>query len=219
MKQLVMAVIKILSTALLAGLMLFGIFWIYKYYVCTVPSVTSKGKDYSEYLTECADMAEDYVKVRGLNDEFCVFVDYGLPSGTPRVHVWSFKENKVVYSTYSMHGPGNGSTASTPVFSNKSGSYCSALGHFTITKDHGNRQKRGFRLKGMDTANRNAYSRGLMLHRSKWVDTHCWMKYIPLNARSCLGCVTVSSRGFNYLESLINSQQKNLLLWSFDSSI
>jgi len=192
--------------------------WGYKYYMCTGPSTTYNGQDYETYLQHCALEAKDYAKVRGLNKDYCIFVDYGIPSGTPRVFVWSFKEEKVVARTYSMHGPGKGSTAEKPVFSNTPGSKCSALGHFAITKDHGRRQKRGFRLKGLDAANCNAYARGLMLHRSAWVDTHCWMKYIPLNSVSCQGCVTVSSRGFNYLEKLVKEQDKQILLWSIDST-
>lgn len=196
-----------------------GLWWGYKYYVCGVPSATYDGNDYLTYLSECSKEAAKYAKVRGLNEDYCVLVDYGIPSGTPRVYVWSFKENKVISHTYTMHGSGMGSTAEKPVFSNVSGSKCSTLGHFAITKDHGRRQKRGFKLKGLDVANRNAYDRGIMLHRGKWVDTHCWMKYIPLNSMCCQGCVTVSSRGFNYLEKLINNQKKQILLWAFDSTL
>ena len=106
----------------------------------------------------------------------------------------------MVNQTYTMHGPGKGSTAKQPVFSNEKGSKCSSLGHFAVTKVHGNVQKRGFRLKGLDPDNNNAYSRGIMIHNSIWVDTHWWMEYIPLNSLSCQGCVTVSSKGFKYLE-------------------
>lgn len=217
-----MKTIKFLMYSIISALVIvtsMGLWWGYKYYVCGVPSSTYDGNDYLTYLSECSKEAAKYAKVRGLNEDYCVLVDYGIPSGTPRVYVWSFKENKVISHTYTMHGPGMGSTAEKPVFSNVSGSKCSTLGHFAITKDHGKRQKRGFKLKGLDVANRNAYDRGIMLHRGKWVDTHCWMKYIPLNSMCCQGCVTISSRGFNYLEKLINNQKKQILLWAFDSTL
>lgn len=216
-KQKVFVLKNLLCVIILTLLCMTG-WWCYKYYMCPSPSTTYNGQDYQSYLEQCAVEAKSYIDVRGLNSDYCVFVDYGIPSGTPRVFVWSFQEEKVIAQTYSMHGPGNGSTAEKPVFSNMAGSKCSTLGHFAITKNHGKKQKRGFRLNGLDVSNRNAYNRGIMLHRAKWVDTHCWMDYIPLNEISCQGCVTVSTRGFNYLEKLIKEQEKQILLWSIDST-
>lgn len=152
-----------------------------------------------------------------MNEHYALFVDYSIPSGTPRMFVWDFLQNKVVASTYVMHGTGEGSTAEQPRFSNRPGSKCSALGRFLVTKEHGNVNKDGFRIKGMDRDNQTAYERGLLIHSSFWVDRYCWMKYIPLRAKSCSGCVTVSSRGMNYLGRLINNEEKPLLLWSFCS--
>ncbi|MBQ3631144.1 MAG: murein L,D-transpeptidase catalytic domain family protein [Prevotella sp.] len=142
-------------------------------------------------------------------------MDYSIPSGTPRLFVWDFHQKKIAASTYVMHGPGSGSTDQKPRFSNRPGSKCSSLGRFLVTKEHGRRNKRGFFIKGLDTDNQTAYARGLMIHGSKWVDGHCWMRYIPLNAKCCQGCVTVSTRGMDYLYSLINKEKKPLLLWNF----
>ncbi len=116
-----------------------------------------------------------------------------------------------------MHGPGGGSTDEKARFSNRPGSHCSSLGRFRVTKDHGVRLKRSFRISGMDIDNQTAYARGLMIHSAGWVDTHCWMKHIPLRAKSCMGCVTVSSRGMTYLWNLVNKEKKSLLLWNFES--
>ena len=82
---------------------------------------------------------------------------------------------------------------------------------------HGNRLKHSFRLNGMDFDNQSAYARGLMIHSSRWVDNWCWKKYIPLHRVSCQGCVTISSRGMNYLWPLIEGEKKALLLWNFES--
>lgn len=162
-----------------------------------------------------AIVANKVARRHNLNTNYCLFVDYGIPSGTPRLFVWSFKDNKIVARTYVMHGPGKGSTAEKPVFSNKPGSNCSSLGRFVVTKEHGAKLKRSYRLKGLDKNNQSAFLRGLMIHRAKWVDINCWRKNIPLNGRSCQGCITVSSRGMNYLEDLINGEKKRLLLWTY----
>ena len=177
----------------------FCLHWAWKYY--GLPELP----DSREYKTieERAEKALAFARRHNMNEHYALFVDYGIPSGTPRLFVWDFQQQKI--------------TAERPVFSNKPGSQCSSLGRFLVTKEHGNRLKRSFRIKGMDMDNQSAYARGLMIHKSGWVDSHCWMRYIPLHRVSCQGCVTVSSRGMNYLWSLVNKEKKSLLLWSFVS--
>ena len=188
--------------------------WGWKYY--GLPELP----DYREYesLEERADFALAYAKRHNLNEHYALFVDYSIPSGTPRLFVWDFRKNRIVARTYVMHGSGGGSTDERARFSNRPGSKCSSLGRFLVTKEHGRRNKRGFRIKGLDTDNQTAYGRGLMIHRAGWVDRHCWKKYIPLNEKCCMGCVTISSRGLNYLHPLITRERKPLLLWNFCSS-
>ena len=190
-----------------------GLYWAWKYY--GLPEFP----DRREYKTieERAEKALAFAKRHDMNEHYALFVDYSIPSGKPRLFVWDFHQKKIIASTYVMHGPGGGSTAEQPRFSNRPGSECSSLGRFLVTKDRGNRLKRSFRLKGMDFDNQSAYARGLMIHSSSWVDKWCWKKYIPLHRSSCQGCVTVSSRGMKYLWSLINKEKEPMLLWSFVS--
>ena len=162
-----------------------------------------------------ADKALKYANRKGLNSHYCLFLDYGIPSGKPRLFVWSFDEGRIVYSGHAMHGPGNGSTDSVPVFSNVYGSQCSSVGKFEVTRKRGTRNKTGLRLKGLERSNNHAFSRGIMIHSSRWVDTHKWRKYIPLNPQTCQGCVTVSTRDMAYINKLVGSQDVNLLLWSY----
>jgi hypothetical protein len=114
-----------------------------------------------------------------------------------------------------MHGPGKGSTDETPVFSNVPGSHCSSIGRFEVTRLRGRRNKNGFYLKGLEFSNSSAFSRGIMIHSSKWVDRNRWRKYIPLNSKCCLGCVTVSTRDMAYINRLVGKEEGNLLLWSY----
>ncbi len=121
---------------------------------------TIKGIDRREYKTieARAEKALAFARRHNMNEHYALFVDYSIPSGTPRLFVWDFHQKKIVASTYVMHGPGGGSTAERPVFSNKPGSECSALGRFLVTKEHGNTLKRSFRIKGMDLDNQSAYT-------------------------------------------------------------
>lgn len=188
-------------------------YWAWKYY--GLPEWPDR-REYKS-IEERAEKALNFARRHSMNEHYALFVDYSIPSGTPRLFVWDFHQKKIVASTYVMHGAGGGSTAERPCFSNRLGSGCSALGRFLVTKENGNRNKRGFRIKGMDIDNQSAYERGLMIHSSFWVDRWCWKKYIPLRGKSSLGCVTVSSRDMNYLWKLINKEEKPLLLWSFIS--
>lgn len=181
----------------------------------TPTAVEKITKNYST-LEERAQDAKAFAARKGLRQDYCIFVDYSLPSGTPRVFVWSFKENRIIAHTYTMHGPGKGSTAQRPIFSNRRGSECSSLGRFEVTKSHGfHLGRNSFRLKGFDNTNYNAWSRGLMIHSSTHVDRNKDNKFIPLQRRSCQGCITTSTIGLAYLKSLINTSSKNLLLWAF----
>lgn len=202
-------------------------YWIWKYYY--LPDVDDqKGKDgifvpampdrtQYEALEDRAAAALDFAKKKNMSTNYALFVDYGVPSGTPRLYVWDFNKRKIVARTYVMHGPGKGSAAEKPVFSNMPGSNCSSLGRFLVTKQHGRINKTGYLLRGLDIDNQTAYVRGLMIHRSTYLDGHVWMKYVPLKGNSCSGCVTVTSRGMEYIGKLVEKEKRPILLWNYCS--
>ena len=196
---------------LIVPALIFGLYWGWKYF--GLPEWPDR-KGYKT-IEERAERALAFARRHNMNEHYALFVDYAIPSGTPRLFVWDFQGKKIVASTYVMHGPGKGSTDKHPVFSNEPGSECSALGRFLVTKEHGATLKRSFRLKGMDGDNKTAYARGLMIHGSSFLDGHVWMRYIPLHRSSCQGCVAVSSKGMKYLWQLVNNEEKPLLLWSY----
>lgn len=209
-KKRTVIVVTVICICMLAG---FLGRWVWKYY--GLPDIPDRHE--YESLEKRADAALDFAKSHNMNTHYAMFVDYGIPSGKPRLFVWDFHEKKVVARTYVMHGPGKGSTAEMPVFSNEYNSNCSALGRFKVTFAHGSHIKKSFKLKGMDIDNLSALNRGLMIHGAKWVDSWCWKDYIPLNEDACKGCVTVSSRGMDYIWELVNSENKNMLLWNYYS--
>ena len=175
----------------------------------------SSEQQYWSTISAIANDSKNYVQKHNLSDQYCLLVDYGLPSGTPRVYVWSFKENKIMFKAYTMHGSGGGSTDEEPVFSNKLGSKCSALGNFAITRQHGTINPAGYRLKALDEENANAWDRALMIHDSYWVDNYCDEKYIPLSEVICQGCVTVNVKAMEKIGRLVESESRMILLRSF----
>ena len=68
---------------------------------------------------------------------------------------------------------------------------------------------------GVRAEKARAFARGIMIHSSRWVDYNRWRRYIPLNGKCCLGCVTVSTRDMAYINRLVGQEQENLLLWSY----
>lgn len=199
----------------MTALCVMGLLFHYLFYQgCFSPGKIAGNTRYPDMAFR-AEKALQYAERKGLNDRYCIFLDYGIPSGKPRLYIWSFEDGRIVYSGHAMHGPGKGSTDEAPVFSNVYGSHCSSVGKFVVTKNRGRRNKTGLRLKGLDLSNNNAYSRGIMIHSSRWVDRNKWRKYIPLNEKCCLGCVTVSTRDMAYINHLVGKEERNLLLWSY----
>lgn len=182
---------------------------------CFIMHSVRVNKHRSATIMERAIEAKKYCQRNGYSQNYCVLLDYSIPSGSPRLFVWSFAKGKVIYKGYAMHGPGRGSTAKKPVFSNDFGSHCSCLGRFEITRQHGLRNKSGYYLKGLDSSNSNARDRGIMIHPSTHVDRNIWREYIPLHSKSCLGCVTVSCKDMAYVSNIMRDEEKNLLLWAY----
>ena len=69
-------------------------------------------------LEDKAKNALEYAHRHGMSEQYCLLLDYSIPSGYPRLFVWSFEKGDVIYRAHVMHGPGKGSTKESPVFSN-----------------------------------------------------------------------------------------------------
>ena len=73
----------------------FSLYWAWKYY--GLP----EWPDHREYKTieERAEKALAFAKRHNMNEHYAMFVDYGIPSGTPRLFVWDFHHQKIIAST------------------------------------------------------------------------------------------------------------------------
>lgn len=120
---------------LIATVAFFALRWAWKYY--GLP----ERPDRTEYKTieERAEKALAFAQRHNMSERYALFVDYGIPSGTPRLFLWDFRRKAIVASTYVMHGPGRGSTAKTPHFSNRPGMNAHLWGAFSSRKSVGTR--------------------------------------------------------------------------------
>lgn len=183
------------------------------------PEDTNKEIYFQEVLPEYVTEAKHYLAGKRLNQDYCILVDYSIPSSQRRVFLWSFTENKIIFKAHTMHGPGGGSTKEHAVLSNKPGSLCSAPGHFRITHTEGATIKPSFRLVGLDKENSNAYERAIMLHSCGIVDYSLKHKeeYLPIDAGWCSGCITISVDEMSFLKGFIKKHPQNIMIWSFES--
>ena len=87
---------------LIAAVAFFALRWAWKYY--GLP----ERPDRTEYKTieERAEKALAFAQRHNMSERYALFVDYGIPSGTPRLFLWDFRRKAIVVSTYVMHGPG-----------------------------------------------------------------------------------------------------------------
>ncbi len=47
-------------------------------------------------LEDRATMAFKYAQRHGMNTDYALFLDYSIPSGTPRLFVWDYSKNEVI---------------------------------------------------------------------------------------------------------------------------
>lgn len=197
-----------------------GLFFVVNHYKRLPPK---DGTSVYNLAKKRAYSLKEYAIRRNYDTSHCFLVDYSIPSGRPRFFIWNFATDKIEYSDYCMHGPGKGSTAQVPVFSNEKGSNCSSLGRFVVKKNcYGNSlgEKRSRLILGLDKTNSNACARGLMIHDSHYLDKCSLLPTdnIPLNGGACSGCVTITTDGFRKAKSIIEESSKEILLYTYFSS-
>ena len=148
-----------------------------------------KSYSFSAYMKD----AWTYCHEKGLNEDYCLFVDFSRPSGEDRIALYDFKTQSMVYAAPCAHGNGKGNTAWRPKFSNEEGSHCSVTGHFKVgCKGYSRAVGMHFKLDGLDAGNSNAHQRHIYIHASKYVGIAAmFTAYLPLTDAS-QGCFTTS---------------------------
>ena len=69
-----------------------ALWWAWKYY--QLPEFPDR-RNYKT-IEERAERAMDFARSHNMNEHYALFVDYGIPSGTPRLFVWDFHQKKIV---------------------------------------------------------------------------------------------------------------------------
>jgi hypothetical protein len=169
--------------------------------------------------TEKAKEALDYCQAQGYNTDFCILVDMRIHSGKDRMFIWDFNNNSINQSGLCSHGCGDSphsgdNTKTAPIFSNIPNSHLSSLGKYKIGK-------RGYsnwginvnyKLHGLETTNKNAYERVIVLHSWESVSN---IPIYPSGTPEGWGCPAVSNNAFLEIDSLLKRSKKSTLMWIY----
>lgn len=168
-----------------------------------------------------AEEARLFCEANGLNDDFCILVDFSMHSGKKRMFVYDLKKGSVIMSGMVSHGCGDApwgtdATSNKPVFSNEHESHCSSLGKYRIGK-------RGYsnwginvnyKLHGLEASNSNAYDRIIVLH--SWKDVPNEEVY-PDGTPEGWGCPAVSNEFMEKLDKLLKGTGQDVLMWIYEN--
>ena len=156
----------------------------------------------------------DYIKEvnlkQDLHPNYAILIDMSLPSNTKRWSVVDLKSNEVLYKTFVAHGKGSGEGVEAKVFSDKPGSYCTALGMYKITGSFIGKHGLSYLLDGLESTNKNALSRGIIIHSAWYADDN----FISSNGRcgNSWGCPAISSNALKTCEPYL---KPGTLVWIY----
>ena len=174
--------------------------------------------------TERIEEAKTFSKAKGLNQDFCIFVNFSAYSGSKRLMLYSFKEDKLIYSCKCAHGnDGSEKMEATELsFSNEKGSHKSSLGKYKTGKKRTMSTVDGafdisklkipcYEIHGLEKSNSNAHSRGILIHPDPTMSN----LPMPLFPWHSFGCFSIPYSSFNSISKYIDESKRPLLLWAY----
>lgn len=166
-----------------------------------------------------AVLALQFCQKNNYHTRFCILADMKVHSGIKRLFVWDFQKDTIQYSCLVGHGCGDhpwslDRSKTNPKFSNTHGSHLSSLGKYKIgqrgSSEWGVKTK--YTLHGLDSTNSNAAPRFIVFHSWEMVPDE---EIYPSGCAEGWGCPTISNQSFEYIDSLLKSSKKPVLLWMY----
>lgn len=166
-----------------------------------------------------AKQAKEFCVSKRYNTDFCILIDMSIHSGKKRLFLWDLQANNIILTGMCSHGCGNmpwgkDYSKTSPSFSNKDGSHCSALGKYKIG-ERGVSQwgiKVKYLLHGLEESNNNALARTIVLH--SWNDVTENEVY-PEGTPEGWGCPAISNEVMKELDLKLSKTTKPVLLWIY----
>ena len=169
---------------------------------------------------EKASQALVFCLKKGYNTNYCILIDMSLPSGVKRFILWDFKKDNIMISGLISHGCGTGPwsgmwSKDKPLFSNRDGSHCTALGKYQIDgraySGWGIHVK--YYLTGLESTNNNALIRQIVFH--SWEEVPETEVY-PNGTPEGWGCPAISNNTMKIVDEMLKKERKRTLLWIYN---
>lgn len=156
-----------------------------------------------------------YAKKNGFDTAYAFLSNMGMLANKKRFFVINLATLAIEQAGLVSHGRGQGRSVYDKQYSNRAGSNSTSLGRYKISGKYKGGYGEAYKLIGLDSSNRNAYNRSIVLHS---------MGCIPdaegiMPACVSEGCPAVSSKFFASIRQIIDSRKKPVLLWIFDSNL
>ncbi|MEI9945371.1 MAG: murein L,D-transpeptidase catalytic domain-containing protein [Chitinophagaceae bacterium] len=162
-----------------------------------------------------AKALKQYAIEKGFDTSYVFLSNMAIASDKKRFFIINLTSMQIEHSGLVAQGRGMGKSRYDKQYSDQKGSRCTSLGRYKIMSKYRGEYGESYRLAGLDTSNENAYDRNVVLHP---------MGCIPdeediMGACISEGCPAVSVKFLTALSKIIDSRQKPLLLWIFDSNL
>lgn len=169
----------------------------------------------ADQLVLYAKVLKEYAKKNGFDTGYAFFSNMGMRSNKKRFFVINLTTMQIEKSGLVAHGRGQGPSVFDKQYSNQEGSKCTSLGRYKISKKYKGGYGEAYKMVGLDSTNKNAYTRNIVLHA---------MGCIPdrdgaMPACVSEGCPAVSTQFLSSLGKIIDASKKPILLWIFDSNL
>lgn len=169
----------------------------------------------ADQLILYAKVLKEYAKKNGFDTNYAFFSNMGMRSNRKRFFVINLVTMQIEQSGLVAHGRGQGPSVFDKQYSNQEGSKCTSLGRYKICKKYKGGYGEAYKMIGLDSTNKNAYSRNIVLHAMGCIPD----KDGVMPACVSEGCPAVSTRFLSSIGKIIDSRKKPVLLWIFDSNL
>ena len=162
-----------------------------------------------------AIVLKQYARQNGLDTTYAFLSNMGMLSSKKRFFVINLVTMQIEQSGMVSQGRGQGRTKYDKQYSNIVESKCTSLGRYKISNRYRGSYGESYRLVGLDSSNQNALKRNIVLHPMGCIPDEESM------APTCIseGCPAVSPNFLSGLSKIIDTRQKPVLLWVFDSNL
>ena len=175
-------------------------------------TTTKKSKEFKR-LEERSVSLKQFAIAHRSNTSLAFLIDMSLGSGKNRFFVYDMDKDSVLKEGLVAHGSCDAGFQTDPAFSNTINSGCSALGKYRIGSAYIGRFGLAYRLYGLDSSNKNALQRNIVLHSYDCVPEQ---ETDPLPICNSRGCPMTSPGFLKQLKPIIDHSKKPLLLWMFE---